>query len=331
MASASGIRRNFFFDALKTAAILLVIVTHLNMLSNGVARRMILYFVVNQAVPLFMMISGFLLAASYSKSCCDGGMPVGRWYMKRILRLLPCCLIVLLTEAFFFKGEKPLGVFLLQGGDGPGAYYISCFFQAVILFPLLFSLDGPASAIVLNIAYEIFVRLVGMSSSLYSLLCFRYLVFIAIGIWLFRRQSFRCGMGAIPVALAGCTWLLAQVLGFVKDDGYWLCTNILDALYIGPVFCFLFSRFSTVSAGGFIGAVVGAVGKSTWHIFLIQKVGFELLWHVKPVFLRSAGVRAVVLPMAFVGIGVLFFMAEQFISSRLSRFAVKGGTRSALL
>ena len=91
-------KRNSFFDLCKSVAILLVIVTHMNVFSNGLCRKTILYFVINQAVPLFMIVSGFLLSASYCKSVCSGNMPLGRWYARRFLRLclsvktFPCCI-----------------------------------------------------------------------------------------------------------------------------------------------------------------------------------------------------------------------------------------------
>ena len=252
----SGKKRNSFFDLCKTSAILLVIITHMNMFASGTWRRTVLYFVVNQAVPVFMIVSGFLLSASYSKSVCSGNMTPGRWYVRRLLRLLPPCLIVLALEFLFVGKEVSLLRFFLQGGDGPGAYYISCIIQIVVLFPLLFSLPRLSYGIALNVAYEIAVRVFGMPPELYSLLCFRYISLICIGIWIFRRQPAVFSKGMIPLFIIGCAYLAALISGVLPNDGYWLSTNFLDALYIGPLFCFLFSRYSTVSREGFIGALV---------------------------------------------------------------------------
>lgn len=318
-------KRNSFFDLCKSVAILLVIVTHMNVFSNGLCRKTILYFVINQAVPLFMIVSGFLLSASYCKSVCSGNMPLGRWYARRFLRLLPFCLIVLIIEALFIGKDVSLLHFFLQGGDGPGAYYICCIVQVVLIFPLLFSLHNLWYVVMLNVVYEIAVRIFGMNPELYALLCFRYLFLICIGIWTYRRQSAVFNNGMIPVFITGCIYLGILISGILPDDGYWLGTNLLNGLYIGPLFCFLFSRYSTVLLGGIVGWLIGIIGKSTWHIFLIQKVGFELLWHVKIGFLQIPGMRLIVLPVVFVGIGMFFFMLEQTVVCRLSAWFESNG------
>ena len=74
---------------------------------------------------------------------------------------------------------------MIDGGDGPGSYYIWVYIQLAFLCPLLTSVVKRKLArwifVGVCILFEIFCSLVNMNESLYRLLCIRYIFLIYLG------------------------------------------------------------------------------------------------------------------------------------------------------
>lgn len=141
-------------DQIKGLAILFVVFTHLPFWDTSIRLKLGFPFWVDQAVPLFMVTSGFVLLRDASSEGVN---------LKRIARLLVPYTISFVVMMAIIKTQdgisveasvatvlglsrdvagslgKPFGTMLLFvcGGPGPGGYYIPVLVQLYLFVPLL--------------------------------------------------------------------------------------------------------------------------------------------------------------------------------------------------
>lgn len=131
-------------DVYKGICILLVIITHHDWTD---AQRMHLLFPlwVDMAVPVFMVITGYVYAASAAKK--DSGI-LGNYHPKQILAkwlrylvsFIPAWILGVAAR-IIGKGAQftPVGLLVdfLEGGIGPGSYYFPVLLQIVLIIPII--------------------------------------------------------------------------------------------------------------------------------------------------------------------------------------------------
>ena len=147
------------------------------------------------AVPVFMLISGYVNALSYERR---GIAEISEAYrMKNIIDKLirytvPFAIVFVVEEILFFLfgPQKELSNLLFRfiaGGTGRGSYYYPILLQFVFLYPLLYFLikkyafRGLLGSAFINFMYELLQRSYGMNEECYRLLIFRYIFIIAVG------------------------------------------------------------------------------------------------------------------------------------------------------
>ena len=275
-----------FLDYLKAVCVIMVIITH-----YGWEDKTSPFFtmLINMAVPVFMIVSGYNFAMSNRKKA-DGNLEkMYGWNMmkpKLIRFLLPFFAICLLEILLLAAQDKNIPLFriFVLGAYGPGSYYVPIMLQLLVIFPLIYVMIaynaklGLAVAALANLAFEVCVIVFDMDKYYYRLSIGRYLLLIAFGCYLYLHPEQRVKPYQMwMMFLAGLAYLIA-VFGFDKDFelfGYWKTTAMPVAFYIFPIVILLFRKFYHCTIPGFAGRLLTQIGKASYHIFLIQMVYYH--------------------------------------------------------
>ncbi len=191
-------KRYHSIDFVKGIGILFIIITHYKW--QDIERLKFLFpFWIDMAVPVYMIISGFVYTKSFQKSEIN---TIDRAYtvdvlLGKIIRYSIPFLITFIIEIFAINAI--LGIHydslyvcrrFLSGGFGPGSYYYPCMIQFIFYFPVIFAIvqryhfNGVFFCGGINLIYEILKFAYGMNEGCYRLLIFRYTLCIAYGSYL---------------------------------------------------------------------------------------------------------------------------------------------------
>ena len=291
-------------SAAKALAICLVVLTHADWAE---ADRLcpVFPFVVNAAVPLFMMVTGLNYARSYRRK---GAATLAEMYdpstlLRRIralvLPFVPAFLLEVPLAAlrnhlgFSTIDLSPAGLALgfASGGWGPGGYYLPVMIQVVLAYPLLCLLVrrfgwGAFTAVAAGcLTVDLFQSAIGLPLGVWRVLCVRYLPYLAVGALLESREleGLRNGgyqrrvfltLLAIGGGYLSCLTYgpLASSLSAIQTE--WASTSIPSGLFFIGAFGLLHTQFGEVKPRGHGWAAVGMVARNTWFIFLVQSVWY---------------------------------------------------------
>jgi peptidoglycan/LPS O-acetylase OafA/YrhL len=279
-------------DLLKALAIVSVIIMHTfpveMLLAVGAP------YTLWHAVPLFILIAGYTGAygfrrrnAASIRECYDTGL-----IFRRYSRLLTPYLLYWILEIIllFFVIRVPLDAWsllvnLVSGGAGWGSYFIPIILESVLVVPLLYftALRDPdlmvGIAFCLDIVFEAFVVLSG-STALSSFIYFRYLFAGALGVWLVlstRRRSAAIVVGGIAslvyLTLVGYTALVPPGSVFYQYDGALQFPAFMWTLVLAMTGLAYLPKARTTR----ISRWLAAIGKASWHIFMVQMLYFLFL------------------------------------------------------
>lgn len=327
-------KRNRMVDILKGICIMCVIITHFNWQDND---RIIpvFPFLINMAVPVFMIISGYVYAISYEKrdiSSISQAYQIDYVIDKLLHYTIPFIIIYVLELITFYrmdviysKGEIIWNFF--TGGFGYGSYYYPIMIQFIFVFPVIFFLIkrldffGLILSGFLNALYELMQRLYQVSSALYRLLLFRYLLLIAFGCYLYlKKGKIKKSIGIIS-ALIGIffLWIYTYCHYTPHIVIYWTGTSFLAALYIMPVVGLLLcsTKLSSIKC-----PPIELLGKASYHIFLSQMFFYQFVMYQLQV--RLANVSTISLLFICIAVcissGILFYEIE----TRITKWIMKG-------
>ena len=262
-------KRIDFLDYLKAICVIMVIITHYDW---GDKDSPFFTMLINMAVPVFMIISGYNFAMSNRKKTGGNLKKMYAWEMikpKLIRFLVPfftVCLIEIVLLVIEDKHINPPRIFLL-GAYGPGSYYVPIMIQLLVIFPIIYKLVeknarlGIALSGAANLLFEISVKIFDMDKYYYRLSIGRYLLLIAFGCYLYLYPEHRVKRyQLISMFLIGLGYIVA-VFGFDWDIilfDYWKTTAMPIAFYIFPIIITL-----------------TWIGQASYHIFLVQMVYYH--------------------------------------------------------
>lgn len=283
-------------------------------------------FHINQAVPLFMLVSGYVFTLSYKnnkvttlKSCYNLDI-----LNKRIKRLYVPFLAFYSVELLSYKilSSNNLDVFfiiknLILGGIGPGSYYPVVMFQFLLLFPIIYivtyrKLDHSIPIFfILGVLFEFFTYISGMDEWIYRLLIGRYLFVIALGSYLAQKQN-KINKKLLYVgATLSIVYMYASVyLGYyVFGHNFWYPHQA--PAYFYTALLFVVGMNYLPEKPGIVFKLISEFGKASWHIFLIQ------MGYFMKIGLHSDSIFAIVVNLIFcIIIGYMFYLFENNIQSR---------------
>ena len=279
------------------------------------------------AVPIFMVISGFVYTKSFQKNNIES---MGEAYtlntiLGKVIRYtVPFAVAFFIEEvAFTLLGiihQSILQVIFsfLNGGLGPGSYYYPIMIQFIFFFPVIYFIickydfRGLILCGFINFAYEILKRSYRMNEDCYRLLLFRYTLLIAYGCYLaigtYRRHKvlslLSFGIGIIYI-------IGFQYIGLTPIiTNYWTDTSMWSCLFIIPISSPLIlnkakNRFLEI------------LGKASFNIFLVQMVyynGAKLIYK----YVGNRALQLVINIIICVSVGLAFYYVETPLTKRIS-------------
>ena len=276
-------------DVLKGIAIIMVVITHCAWTEQQ-RKQYYFPFWIDMAVPIFMLITGYLYSRSFykRKKILDK-----KWIERTIIRYTVPFLGVFISECVGYSFFKYVGIpeaqsfnvknaviaLIKYGGYGPGSYYYACLLQIVFFFPLIYWIinrmkeKGLLICFLVNFSYEIIKTLVCMSPDIYRMIALRYWFALALGAYLFvTYQNGRqlSNMFYLGNAGIGLLFLLIsnQYIGnwSPKILNQWTNTSLIAIMFILPVVGGAIRGKKKIKKLG----ILNKIGKVSYDIFLVQ-------------------------------------------------------------
>ena len=320
--------RNQIIDIIKGLAIICVILQHT--LSARCLTSIYRIFYLEQAVPIFMLISGYVFTLSYKnkeivelKNLYNLNILKGR--IKRLYApfLAIYFIEILVYYIFVSKNLDASFIFrnLILGGFGPGSYYPVIMFQFLFIIPIIYVISSKKVNYSLpiffafGVLFEIFTHLSGMTEGIYRLLIGRYIFAIALGNYLALNQNKINKILLYAGSILSILYMYASVyLNYhIFGHTYWLPEQA--PAYFYAAFLFIVGMDFLPKKTGFLFTTIAEFGKASWHIFLIQMLYF---WAIRPgvlspsLGLQQDSIYAIMIDIiTCVTIGYIFYTIEK--------------------
>lgn len=316
------------YDILKGLCICLVIITHFP-LADSVRGTVYYHYLIEMAVPFFMMISGYLHAASMERRGIDSFEKA--YSCKQVLPQLlkytiPYGIVFAVFTGYcisqnYYMSVSTKLIEFVTGSMGPGGYYYPILIQMIFIFPVVYFIlkknpeKGLVTLLMMNAVYEFLQRTYDIYEPLYRLLIFRYLFAIAAGAcvrmtqreWQKRWLLLMFLVGAAFIALVCYTGYQPKILR------YWTSTSFPVIFYCLPLFWLMVKYGSGLKCG-----LIEIMGKASWHIFLVQAIyyGAFMGWAV-----QLQGNEICLFALSLVGCvlaGILFYFLESPVTKKIN-------------
>ncbi len=278
-------KRISLIDYLKAIFIVLVIINHTELVS--VTNPAYLLLIV-QAVPAFMILSGYTFALSVQgKSMArmyDVSQMVRRFFRYTIPAIIAYTIYLI---GWWFRGDYRLTAEdiierFVMGLYGPGGYYYGMMIQLLLLAPLMYLLikrflwKGVLAIGGINLLYEIFVGIIGLDEGVYRVIILRYSLLVALGMYLYLKPECKKNKlwGGLSVII-GLIYLLAPSWGYQnKLFRFWSSTSMMTAFYIYPLLAGMIEKQEVFAIRNRLGDLLSRVGEASYHIMYVQLIYF---------------------------------------------------------
>ena len=278
------------------------------------------------AVPMFMIISGYVYAISFEKNdivalrqAYSLTFIIPKFIRYTIPFVMAFCVETIGELLLSARGIRNFSIkhwinIFFEGGRGPGSYYYPILLQFLLFYPVIyfiirkFAFKGLLFCLLLNALFEFFQRMWHCNGEFYRLLLFRYTLVIAFGSWLWQwRQEKIHSLWKVISFFTGVVFILLYC--YIKLSPkiiiYWTSTCFVACLYLLPIASFLIRKVHISCRPAEL------LGKASFNIFLVQMVYFTYAVG----FVRKLVQAHFVQLCAHIGIcvvaGLLFFFVEQ--------------------
>lgn len=326
-------KRQRLVDYLKALFVILVIITH----SGVMNEKSTLYLLsVVQAVPCFMVLSGYTFAlTAENKSICQ--MYDAKNLLRKFLRFT---IPTLVTYIIYLVGWSVAGKDQLGTGDviyrfvmglyGPGGYYYGMMVQFLVLAPILFLLirKYDTKGIILvggtTFLFELFCSIIHIDENIYRVLIFRYLLFLAMGMYLYIHKNDTVRKSVLVMfMMIGVAYLLIPSCCEYQRKLFtrWSDTSMMTIFYLYPILYVIFHKFGTIQMRGWIGTVLEVIGQSSYHIMYVQLIYYvgvkDVLYQIFNLGLLGNLMEVMVAIIISVVGGIIFYYADNKIFGHL--------------
>lgn len=273
-------------DYLKGIAILLVLLNHG---TGGFDGKLLYPLWVEQAVPIFFLVEAFQI---YKKEQIHFPKLSKLWH--RLIKpyiIIQCIFILYYIFDNLVRGTSFLKNLqrMIDGGDGPGSYYIWVYIQLAFLCPLLTSVVKRKLArwifVGVCILFEIFCSLVNMNESLYRLLCIRYIFLIYLGyLWvkngiiLTYKSALLSAMSAVLIFILCYTRHNHPEINYepLIFDTAWTPFHWFTYFLSWSLLSFIICKCYLFRPSWLINKLIILCGKRSYEIFLFQMLVFGI-------------------------------------------------------
>ena len=276
-------------DFLKGICIFFVLISHYDF---SLEQRKIggFYFWVEMAVPILMILSGFIWAHSYDKKnvenlqdCYSPKILIGK-LLRFFIPWLPIYMIDVLIQLIYLK-EYDATLYInmfFQGGFGPGSYYFPVMIQLIFIFPILYfvikkyNFIGMIGSFLFTFVFELSKSAFFIEEATYRLLLFRYTFVVGFGCYIyFLKERIKAGyiIPKLPYLIIGFISMIIGILYLIFTQyvgwntiitNYWTSTSFIASLLV----CFPISIILLFTNISF--KPLEIVGKASYNIFLVQ-------------------------------------------------------------
>ncbi|WP_368646131.1 acyltransferase family protein [Alkalibacterium putridalgicola] len=290
-------KRNYTIDIIKALAIISVILIH--GLSNATLYDILAPYYIWQTVPVFMILMGYNAANSFMRKGYEN-LPdiLARHYLlnKAERILLPFGIIWLMQVLiqFFYFENRDIGELLLsfvEGGYGPGSYFIPLLIQATILIPFIYLIlkKQPTKMMILLFFVSLLIDLasfwLNISGSLYRILIIRHLFSVTLGIWYaLEKSTIKLKWLVIP-AIASLAYITAvhYYNWELIVEEYWHSQHAPSYFYV--LFIIMIGmKHLEVGKESLLEKFFILIGQASLHIYLTQMFYFWFLHERLPDF-----------------------------------------------
>ena len=271
-------------DIIKGFMILFIIITHYKWNYPSDYLKYGFVFYIDMAVPVFMIISGYLAAVSLERKKCTLQQAYSLdLVLPKLLRFLVPFTITFIIELPFLIFYKKLDILpiiqtCVRGGVGPGSYYTPVMLQFIFIVPVIYfviiryDFCGVCTCFLFTALWEAVQYSWGMNDRPYAMLVLRYVSVIAFGCYIAIGQINLNKKLLFIMFFTGVIWqcLLCYVpLNPPFMNLPWARVNYLSSLIVMPVMYVLIRKFYFIS---FKIPVIQQLGKASYNIFLVQMV-----------------------------------------------------------
>lgn len=311
-------------DFIKGVCIIFIVVTHCNF--NDIERLKYLFpFWIDMAVPVFMVLSGFVYGKSFQRKRISSFDDAYSWdyIIEKITRYtIPFAFVFGIELLLSVINNQGINIFqigfdFLCGGYGPGSYYYPIMIQFIFLVPVIFiTVDkhghkGLVIFGIINFIYEVLKRAYLMNAECYRLLCFRYIFLIAYGCYLSKIGYKRNKKYELLVATVGMVYIVIfRYLGYTPIvTNFWSGTSFWAVLLIIPLVDPLINSKVRNNA-------IETIGKASYNIFLTQMIWYNELGHIED-RIGNRWLGIMINAFACISVGLIFYVIETPITKKI--------------
>lgn len=284
-------KRDAIVDYLKAICIILVVSQHSDLFDRT---KPFFLLTIDKAVPMFMLLSGYM-AVKTAGSRAFGDQYQIRILGKKFIRFtVPILISFLLWLVLKFISGSFLSLIEIikcfcLGRFGRGSYYYALMIQFIILAPILLLIVkrlGFHGVILIgwcNFLFDICSSTYLLNQSLYRILIFRYLLAIALGMYLAINKNLRIGDKDLVIMLSlGVIYiLLPSIWGYnyrIFTFVIWRRTSMLSMLYVFPIAYMIFINTEGLQESQtWFGKAAGKIGQASYHIMCTQMIYYVVL------------------------------------------------------
>lgn len=324
-------------DYLKAVCIVFVICNHSGLFDKT---KPIFLLSIDKAVPIFMLLSGYVLAIGAGSGAAKELYRASRLLRKLLRYTVPVLIAFSLWLMLKCISGDTLSLYEMikcfcLGRYGQGSYYYPLMLQFLLLSPILFwsverlGFHGVVFAGLCNFYFDICSSTYMLRTSLYRVLIFRYLLAITLGIYLGRHRDIKIGNRDMVLMLAvGIGYiLLPSYWGYdykIYTFEPWRRTSMISLLYVFPVVYMIIRHCEQYRSRTVIGKTVELVGRASYHIMYTQMIYYE----VRSVFdkiifdVTRLGIVGELSFNIFVSLasgGLFWYLDERYLTGKLVR------------
>ena len=325
-------KRNNFLDVLKGICILLVILTHFDWVEAERLQYLFPYWM-NPAVPVFMIISGYLFTASFQKKGVDSFKKAYelKGIVDKVIRYTVPLLIIFAIEVplkmVVFERMLTIPEILnqfWQGGWGPGSYYYTYMMQFIFVFPIIYltirkwDFKGLVICAIANVLYEVIKVPMGMSGDVFRLIVLRYIFAMALGCYFYMGKFKIKKWMAVASFVFGAVFIYAVCYAGYKPMFFyrWSRTSMLAVFYIAPITYWLIKNCKWECKP------LALIGKASYNVFFVQMVYFHLANRIFDGVEGNFGGMLTAYTICIV-LGILFYKIETPITKKVISWNAK--------
>ncbi len=331
MKDSGAIRQRYAnLDVIKGVCIVMVIIHH-SLMSERSERVLLFPFWIYMAVPIFMVITGYVSGLSFSRrtpfSLRDAyrPVPVITKCLRYILPYIPVFILEIAYYAAVLRVRYSPGrllVLFLRGGHGLGSYYFPVILQLVFLLPLIWyvidrwEFRGLIGCFVFTVLFEAVKAALHMPIDTYRICSLRYVFIVSFGCWLYRSDCRKNAAYWAACAVGIAYLILTFYVGLkplITDNGTWTKTSVFAVLYLLPILRFAVGRRS-ICCG-----VLEWLGQASYEIFLSQMLYYLVFATRVYAVVPSTGLRILLNCLICCAMGLLFWLIERPITDRIIR------------